>query len=90
MFAGINFCLALFTWLYLPETRKVKLEEIDTLFGGANHVEKGANLLDVASRQVSIAHQGGQHGDTIGEVREPGHQYGDKTATSQVENVTKY
>jgi hypothetical protein len=31
----------------IPETKQVSLEEIDILFGGSNHVEKGANLLHV-------------------------------------------
>jgi hypothetical protein len=31
----------------IPETKKVSLEEIDTLFGGSNHVEKGGDLLHV-------------------------------------------
>jgi hypothetical protein len=45
MFAGINALLAIFVWFCLPETKKVSMEEIDTLFGGANHVEKGAELV---------------------------------------------
>jgi len=31
----------------IPETKKVSLEEIDTLFGGSNHVEKGGDILHV-------------------------------------------
>ncbi|KAF2472124.1 sugar transporter [Lindgomyces ingoldianus] len=45
MFAGINGLLAAFVWWFLPETKKVCLEEIDTLFGGTNHVEKGAEIV---------------------------------------------
>lgn len=45
MFAGINFLLAIFVWFFVPETKKVSLEEIDTLFGGSNHVEKGAEMV---------------------------------------------
>ncbi|KAF2002869.1 MFS sugar transporter-like protein [Amniculicola lignicola CBS 123094] len=45
MFAGINFLLAAFVWFLLPETKQVALEEIDTLFGGSNHVEKGAEIV---------------------------------------------
>ncbi|KAF2196941.1 MFS sugar transporter-like protein [Delitschia confertaspora ATCC 74209] len=44
MFAGINALLAAFVWLWVPETKKVSLEEIDTLFGGSNHVERGAEM----------------------------------------------
>jgi len=47
MFAGINFLLAIFVWFFIPETKKVSLEEIDVLFGGYNHVEKGGDLLQV-------------------------------------------
>lgn len=39
--------MALFVWFFIPETKKISLEEIDTLFGGSNHVEKGADLLQV-------------------------------------------
>ncbi|KAF2145679.1 uncharacterized protein K452DRAFT_356082 [Aplosporella prunicola CBS 121167] len=46
MFAGINALLGVFVWFCIPETKKVSLEEIDVLFGGSNHVEKGANLVD--------------------------------------------
>jgi len=31
----------------IPETRGVALEEVDVLFGGANHTEKGGDLLHV-------------------------------------------
>ncbi|KAI5361234.1 Putative major facilitator, sugar transporter, major facilitator superfamily [Septoria linicola] len=47
MFAGINFLLAVFVWFFIPETRKVLLEEMDSKFGGSNHVEKGGNLMGV-------------------------------------------
>ncbi|CAI7655523.1 unnamed protein product [Penicillium glandicola] len=45
MFAGINFLLAVFVWFLIPETKQVPLEEIDTLFGGANHVVQGEEVL---------------------------------------------
>ena len=44
-FAGINLLLAAFVWFFIPETKNVILEEMDTLFGGSNHVEKGGDLL---------------------------------------------
>lgn len=46
-FAAINLCLGAFVYFCIPETRKVSLEEMDVLFGGANHVEKGGDLLHV-------------------------------------------
>ncbi|KAF2798325.1 general substrate transporter [Melanomma pulvis-pyrius CBS 109.77] len=45
MFAGINALLAVFVWFFLPETKQVSMEEIDTLFGGVNHLEKGAEMV---------------------------------------------
>ncbi|PSK55317.1 High-affinity glucose transporter [Elsinoe australis] len=47
MFAGINFLLAVFVFFCIPETKGKLLEEIDTLFGGSNHVEKGGDLMGV-------------------------------------------
>ena len=44
-FMGVNAFLAVFVWLLVPETRKVALEHMDTLFGGADHVEKGETIL---------------------------------------------
>jgi hypothetical protein len=44
MFAGINFLLATFVWFFVPETKKVSLEEMDAVFGGANHVIGGAEI----------------------------------------------
>jgi hypothetical protein len=45
MFAGVNFLLAAFVYFFIPETKKVSLEEIDVLFGGSNHVAQGEELL---------------------------------------------
>jgi hypothetical protein len=44
MFAGINFLLVAFVWFFVPETKKVSLEEMDAVFGGANHVVGGAEI----------------------------------------------
>ncbi|KAK6526645.1 hypothetical protein TWF694_005226 [Orbilia ellipsospora] len=46
MFAGINLLLAAFVWFFLPETKGYALEEMDTLFGGVNHTEKGAQFVE--------------------------------------------
>ncbi|KIH92480.1 hypothetical protein SPBR_02648 [Sporothrix brasiliensis 5110] len=48
LFMAINFILAAYVYFLIPETKQVPLEEIDVLFGGANHVDKGANILGVA------------------------------------------
>jgi len=44
MFAGINLLLAAFVWFFVPETKQVSLEEMDAVFGGANHVVEGAAI----------------------------------------------
>lgn len=44
-FFAINVVLAVFVHYLIPETRRVSLEEMDVLFGGADHVEKGADML---------------------------------------------
>jgi len=44
-FMAMNFVLAVFVYFFIPETKQVSLEEIDVLFGGANHVDKGAQML---------------------------------------------
>lgn len=55
MFAGINFLLAVFVFFFIPETKQVPLEEIDALFGGANHVTHGEDLIADA-KQVGSAY----------------------------------
>lgn len=55
-FMAINFCLAAFVYFFVPETKQVPLEEMDVLFGGANHVDKGAQMLGAPA-----AHDGQDH-----------------------------
>lgn len=69
MFAGINFLLAVFVYFLIPETRKVLLEEMDTKFGGQNHVEKGGDMLGVedahhADLDYTLGSIGGKHPHT--------------------------
>jgi hypothetical protein len=59
MFAGINFLLAAFVFFFIPETKQVPLEEIDTLFGGANHVAQGEEVL-AHQKGVQMAHEGSE------------------------------
>ncbi|KFY51094.1 hypothetical protein V496_08955 [Pseudogymnoascus sp. VKM F-4515 (FW-2607)] len=54
-FFAINVVLAVFVHFMIPETRRVSLEEMDTLFGGADHVEKGADLLQVEDAHHAVA-----------------------------------
>lgn len=84
MFMSINFILAVFVIYCVPETKKFKLEEMDTLFGGANHVEKGATLM-TESRVGSVAHQG--HADEIHEARQAREIGEEKSATTQIEHM---
>lgn len=44
-FMGMNFVLAAYVYFFIPETKQVPLEEIDVLFGGASHTEKGTDML---------------------------------------------
>ena len=46
MFAGINVLLAGFVWFCIPETKGMALEDMDTLFGGVSHAEKGAAFVE--------------------------------------------
>jgi len=47
-FFATNILLAAFVYFFIPETKQVALEEMDALFGGQNHVEKGSQLLGAA------------------------------------------
>lgn len=77
MFAGINFLLATFVYFCIPETKRVAFEEVDALFGGANHVDKGAEMLhehaahDVHDQRLST---GGDKGGSV-MVENVGGQY---------------
>jgi hypothetical protein len=46
-FFAVNLGLAAFVLFLVPETRNIVLEEMDTLFGGPNHVEKGGAQLHI-------------------------------------------
>jgi hypothetical protein len=46
-FMTTNILLAFYVWFLIPETKSIPLEEIDVIFGGANHTEKGGDLLHV-------------------------------------------
>lgn len=57
--------------VFVPETRKVLLEEMDTRFGGQNHVVKGSDLMGVedAHHADFDAGEKQQHAEHIQEVR---------------------
>ena len=46
MFFGINLVLFVFVWFLIPETKNKTLETMDVLFGGVNHAEKGAHIVE--------------------------------------------
>ncbi|KAL6874725.1 sugar transporter [Trichoderma novae-zelandiae] len=50
-FMATNFLLVVFVWFFIPETKRVPLEGIDVLIGGANHVDKGAQILGAPETQ---------------------------------------
>ena len=76
MFAGINILLALFVYFFIPETRRVMLEEIDTLFGGKNHVDNGGKMMGIED-----AH----HADVDTELGR--RSLNDKTGTEHIHEV---
>lgn len=55
-FMGVNLLLAVFVYFLIPETKQVPLEEIDVLFGGANHVDKGAQMLGIPEAESGAHH----------------------------------
>lgn len=63
MFAGINFLLAIFVWFLIPETKQVPLEEIDILFGGANHVAQGEEVL--AQQKAQMGYEGNEKSGAV-------------------------
>ncbi|EHK24151.1 uncharacterized protein TRIVIDRAFT_190982 [Trichoderma virens Gv29-8] len=52
-FMATNFVLVVFVYFFIPETKQIPLEEIDVLFGGANHVDKGAQILGCEDNKIT-------------------------------------
>ena len=67
---GMNFVLAVFVYFFIPETKQIPLEEIDVLFGGANHVDKGANMLGIPEAESGAHHVAEKDGRAKVEQRE--------------------
>ncbi|KAJ4423305.1 hypothetical protein N0V82_002032 [Gnomoniopsis sp. IMI 355080] len=61
MFAGINCLLVLYVIFLIPETRGVPLEEMDKLFGGANHVQGGREIIREEQTQRDHDKPGSEH-----------------------------
>jgi MFS family permease len=64
MFAGVNFLLAVFVWFFIPETKQVPLEEIDALFGGANHVTNGERMM-MGEKERHFENQANEKSDAV-------------------------
>ncbi|KAF4982725.1 hypothetical protein FZEAL_1714 [Fusarium zealandicum] len=47
-FFGVNVLLGIFVFFFIPETKGIALENMDAVFGGADHTEKGAQMLGAA------------------------------------------
>lgn len=60
-----NIVLGIFVWYLIPETKSVALEEIDVLFGGANHTEKGGDLLHIEDPHHAHAGDNTIHLDAV-------------------------
>ena len=54
-FMAANFCLVVFVYYFIPETKGVALEQMDVIFGGADHTEKGADLLGIPHEPSAAA-----------------------------------
>ncbi|KAH7171003.1 general substrate transporter [Dactylonectria macrodidyma] len=46
-FMAVNLLLAVFVYFFIPETKGIALEQMDVIFGGTDHTEKGAQMLGV-------------------------------------------
>ncbi|KAF4473416.1 HXT3-Low-affinity hexose facilitator [Fusarium agapanthi] len=50
-FFAVNILLVVFVFFFVPETKGISLEHMDTVFGGVDHTEKGAEMLGVDTAQ---------------------------------------
>ncbi|KAI0593698.1 sugar transporter [Biscogniauxia sp. FL1348] len=69
-FAAANVLLAAFVYGLVPETMRVPLEEIDALFGGQNHAEKGGQLLGAQTQTQTQTQTQAQGKEEVTEIRE--------------------
>lgn len=51
-FMAANVLMIGYVWFFIPETKKVPLEEMDTLFGGQSHVTEGSRMVKVDSEMA--------------------------------------
>ncbi|KAK2752405.1 hypothetical protein FQN55_007445 [Onygenales sp. PD_40] len=65
MFGAINVLLTFFVYFFIPETKGVALEDMDTIFGGENHTEQGAGMVgekETAVKMIELAAVGQEKG----------------------------
>lgn len=60
-----NAFLAVFVWFLIPETKKVPLEEMDTLFGGTSHVQGGAAMLHEQKLELQEIERDGERNEEV-------------------------
>jgi uncharacterized membrane protein required for colicin V production len=53
-FMAVNILLAIFVYFFIPETKGIALEQMDVIFGGADHTEKGAQILSMQPESKAI------------------------------------
>jgi len=65
-FFAMNIVLGAYVWFFIPETKGISLEHMDTLFGSIDHTEKGAQMLthDHIENAVDIEDQAAGVQDT--------------------------
>lgn len=57
LFFAINTCLTIFVIFFVPETKGKTLEEIDTIFGGKNHVDEGHQIAKAEGEEHLRDHE---------------------------------
>lgn len=49
----LNVCLAILVYFFVPETKQVPLEKMDTIFGGVDKSEKGTVMIEEATETAN-------------------------------------
>jgi hypothetical protein len=54
MFGAINVVLFVYVWFLIPETKGVALEHMDTIFGGVDHANEGAEMMERNAKDQEV------------------------------------